>query len=265
MTGRRADDGVVGRAPGRDRAVSQTVAFVLVFSLIVTSVGLVTTAGVDSLQDVQQGQQAESSASLMRAVGAGVNAVANGDRPSYRSSIALAGGALEVRNETTVDVTVTNATGTPFSRTYRPGSVAYRADERNVTYQSGVLARGGERREAVLLAGAGFRCDEARDYAIVFLVRLRAPGSSLVGGASATIRATDPTPSPPGTRTGLAFPDTRPHPVSDEVSVTVNGPYRPAWVEALTERGFADAGGGTMTCDASRVFVSSPRVVVRLS
>jgi hypothetical protein len=249
----------------RDRAVSNTVAFVLVFSLIVTSVGLVTTAGVDSLQDVQQTQQADASASVVRAAGAGITAVATGNRPGYRSSLELGGGGLQVTNRTTVRVKVTNATGTVFDRTYRPGALRYRANDRNVTYQSGLLARGGERRRAVLLEGAGFRCNRAGDYTSLTVVRLRNPTGGAVGGGPVTIHASAPRGRPSDNVSGLAFPAERPHPTATAVELTVTGPYATAWVDALTERGFTDVGGGSFRCSVSRVFVHAPRVNIRLT
>jgi hypothetical protein len=252
-------------AASRDRAVSNTVAFVLVFSLIVTSVGLVTTAGVNSLQDVQENQQADSSAALIRAAGAGINEVATGDRPSYRSSLDLGGGGLQVTNRTEVRVEVSNTSGTIFNQTYQPGALRYRANDRNVTYQSGLLARGGERRQAVFLGGAGFRCDRARDYVSLTVVSLRNPTGVATGGGPVTIRASAPPAPPPDNVTGLDFPAERPHPTATAVNVTVAGPYATAWDQALTERGFTDVGGGTYRCPVSRVFVHAPQVNIRLT
>jgi hypothetical protein len=248
----------------RDRGVTQTVAFVLVFSLVITSVGIVGVVGTDQLRQVQQNQQAESSAALIRAAGAGVTEVATGERPSYRSSVALAGGSLRVTNRTTVTVTVTNATGTAFTRTARPGALRYESNDQNVTYQSGLLARGGEGRRAVLLAGAGFRC--AEDYVSVTLIELSDPdGEGVFGGGTATVRATAPRRAGTTGRPGLDFPTDDTAAPATGVNLTVSGPYEPAWAEALTERGFEDVGGGTYRCEVPRVFVNSPRVEVRLA
>jgi hypothetical protein len=244
--------------------VSNTVSFVLVFSLIVSSVGIVTTAGFDSLQDVQESQQAESSAALMRSAGAGINGVANGERPSFRSSLALSGGQLAVTNETTVGVEVSNATGTPLDETYRPGALSYRANDRNVTYQSGLLARGAERRRAVLLAGAGFRCVPG-DYATVTLVRVRSDDGPAVAGGPVTVEASDRTPRPPQNRSGPVYPTNTTAASPTGVVLTVDGPYERAWEDALTDRGFSTTGSGGLECSADRVYVRAPTVGVGLS
>lgn len=250
----------------RGRAVSHTVSFVLVFSLIVTSVGLVSVVGTGSIQDVVRFEQTEASVSLMRSAGSGINEVANGAAPAYRSSIALAGGSLRMGNRTEVNVTVSNASGTMFSETYRPWSIRYEANDRNVSYQSGLLARGGDRREGVLLTGAGFRCDPANDHASVTIVRLRPSGSTVFGGGPVTIRATEHQARAPSNRSGVSFPESRPHPTATEVIVSVDGPYETAWREALTNWGFSyDSATDTLECDVGRVFVQSPRVEVRLS
>jgi hypothetical protein len=239
------------------------VSFVLVFSLIISSVGIVTTVGFDSLEDVQRTQQAESSAALMRSAGAGINGVANGERPSFRSSLALSGGRLVVTNETTVGVVVRNGSGTPpLDESYRPNALSYRANDRNVTYQSGLLARGAERRRAVLLAGAGFRC-EPGSYATVTLVRLRSGQGPAVAGGPVTVEAVDSRPQPPRNRSGVVYPNGTASPT--EVVVTVDGPYERAWEDALTDRGFSTTAGGGLECAADRVYVRVPTVEVRLS
>lgn len=249
----------------RDRGVSQTVAFVLVFSLIVTSIGLVATAGFDSIRDVQRIQQAESSTELMRAAGTGIGQVATGERPSYRSSLPLSGGTVAVTDETTIDVTVTSATGTAFSATYRPGGIQYRADGRNVTYQSGVLARSGAGRGTVSLSSTMFRCEPSRGYSAVTVIRLRNDGLTATGGEGVTVRATSVRDRPPATRSGLDYPTGTPHEPVTELELTVDGPYESAWRDALADRGFTDAGSGTFTCSASRAFVHAPQVNVTLS
>ncbi|WP_251344149.1 DUF7289 family protein [Haloplanus halophilus] len=257
-----------GRSPDGSpaaRAVSNTVAFVLVFSLIVTSVGLVTTVGLGSLRDVQTSQQAELSTGALRAVGGEIDEIAAGSRPAYRDSIELGGGRITVVDETAVDVTVANATGTVFEETYRPRALTYAYEGRNMSYGSGVLARGSDRQPAVLVSGPStIRCVPASDVAVVTVVQLVPDDGSGASGGPVTVEARRIRSAPPTNVSRLDYPTTRPSPTATNVSVTVSGPWQAAWMEALTARGFTATGGGTATCPANRVSVRLVRVEIAL-
>jgi hypothetical protein len=250
------------RRPDAGRAVSNTVAFVLVFSLIVTSVGIVATVGFDSIEDVRNAQQAETSTGVVRAVGGGIDEITRGERPSYSDSLELGGGGIAVVNETTVDVDVS---GTSFDETYHPRAIRYAHEERNTSYVSGVLARGSERQPAVLVSGpATTHCSPAAGVATVTVVKLTPVGGGAVGGGPVSIEVERNRSAPPANTTRLEYPTDRPHPSASGVSVTVDGPWRNAWREALVERGFSAAGGGTFTCPATRVTVRQVRIEVEL-
>jgi hypothetical protein len=246
-----------------DRGVSNTVAFVLVFSLIVTSAGLVTTVGFDSLERIQMNQQADLSTGAVREIGGEIDGIAQGQRPAYRDSLDLAGGDLAVVNETGVSVRVDNATGTVFAETYHPRTLRYAYAGRNTTYGSGVLASGGERRPAVLVSGpSAIRCSAASDVAVVTILELVPTADGAVGAGSVTIDLRRSRSAADVTR--LQYPTTRPHPSTTNVSVSVSGPWRAAWLSALDERGFSRTGGGTVTCDVSQVTVQLVSVRIEL-
>jgi hypothetical protein len=248
-----------------NRAVSNTVAFVLVFALIVTSVGLVTTVGLGSLQDVQQFQQAELSTGAIRAVGGGIGEIAAGERPAYRDSVGLGGGELAVVNETAIEVTVATGAGTVFDETYRPRTLRYTFEGRNTTYGSGVLARGGDSRRATLVSGPEtIRCSPASDVAVVTLIELVPSGGTGVGGGPVTVDTRRVQSSPPATVDRLQYPTTRPPPTATNVTLTVSGPWKAAWREALLDRGFSPAGADTVSCRVSQVTVQVVRVRVEL-
>jgi hypothetical protein len=248
-----------------DRAVSDTVAFVLVFSLIITAAGLIATVGFASLQDVQAAQQSELSTGTLRAVGGEIDEIAAGNRPAYRDSVELGGGRITLVNETTVGVTVDNATGMIFDETYRPRALTYAYEGRNMSYESGILARGSERQPAILVsAPSGFRCSPANDVAVVTVVQLVPGAAGAVSGGPVTVEARRVSSPARANVTRLEYPTTRPHPAVTGVTVTVSGPWQAAWEEALTAQGFTTTGGGTATCTASQVSVRLVRVEVGL-
>jgi len=247
-----------------DRAVSDTVAFVLVFTIIVTSAGVVTTVGFASLQDVQRSQQADLSTGTLRAIGGEIDGIARGTRPAYRDSIELGGGRISIVNETTVTITITNTTGQVFDETYRPRALTYAYEGRNMSYESGILARGSERQRAVLVSEPStIRCSPANGVAVVSVVQLVSDSGAASGGP-VTVEARRIHPSPPTNVTQLRYPTTRPAPSTTNVTVTVSGPWQAAWDDALAAQGFAATGGGSMTCNASQVSIRLVRVRVSL-
>jgi hypothetical protein len=248
-----------------DRAVSDTVAFVLVFALVVTSTGIVTTVGFGSLRDVQQSQQADLSAGTLRAIGGEIDEIAAGTRPAYRDSLELGGGRVSVVNETAVTATVSNATGPVFDETYRPRALTYSFEGRNMSYESGVLARGSEGKGSVLVSSPStMRCSPADDVAVVSIVQLVSGEGGAASGGPVTVTARRIGSPPPANVTALEYPTTRPHPTATNVTLTVSGPWQAAWIEALTAQGFTLTGGGTVTCDARQVTVRVVRIEVGL-
>lgn len=246
------------------RAVSDTVAFVLVFSLVVTSAGIVATAGFGSLQDVQRSQQADLSTGTLRAIGGEIDGIARGTRPAYRDSIELGGGRITLVDETTVTVTLTNTTGTVFDETYRPRALTYAYEGRNTSYESGILARGSRQGRAVLVSEpATMRCVPTSDTAMLSIVQLVSGEGDAVSGGPVTVEARRMGPPPPTNVTHLEYPTTRPAPNATKVTLSITGPRRAAWSDALAAQGFT-ATGGSMTCNASQVTVRLVRVEIDL-
>jgi len=257
----------LGPGPGRHRAraVSDTVAFVLVFTLVVTSAGIVATAGFGSLQDVQRSQQADLSTGTLRAIGGEIDEIARGTRPAYRDSVELGGGRITLVDETAVTVTVTNATGTVFDETYRPRALTYAYEGRNMSYESGILARGSERQSAVLVSEpTTMRCVPVNDVAVISVVQLVSGEGDAASGGPVTVEARRIHPPPPANVTRLKYPTARPAPAATNVTLSVSGPWRAAWNDALAAQGFTATGGGSMACSASRVSVRLVRVEVDL-
>jgi hypothetical protein len=238
--------------------VSQTVAFVLVFALIVTSIGIVTTVGFDSIREVQRGEQSQVASRAMRSVGAEMNDVAVGDQPAHRATLRLSGGAVFVENRTSLRVQVNNTT---FDRTYHPRELRYQFNDRNVSYVSGTLARGG----SLLLFRPEMYCDPAAGHATVTVVRLAPQGGGAVAGGPITVAVRRGDPGPLGNATPLSYPVARGDTNATGVALTFDGPQTGAWDAAMTERGFDDADGdGTYECAADRVVVRTATLRVDL-
>lgn len=239
-----------------ERAVSDVLAFVIVFSIIITSVALVYGTGFSSIQDVKDGQQKANAERAMEALGLSMDDIVKGQATRRGGSLNLGGGQLRTGDSTTVNVTVDGTTVTTDPATGNPGprpvgSFEFYADDTAVAYESGgVFRRDGS--ASVTVVEPTVTCDG--DIAVVSLVR--------VTSSSGAIGATD------NVEVGMAEESTEllySGSISSSLEVVVdNTDYAPAWARNLDERGWdisrsgdevtatPDTGG---SCDPDQVVV----------
>jgi FlaG/FlaF family flagellin (archaellin) len=236
------------RRCGDDRAVSDVVAFVLVFALVITAVGLVTTVGFGSLQDVAQSEQAKSAEIAFDAVAETVAELERGTAPVRSSEVSLSDGSMSVVEGATVDVRVRNSsesfgtTDYDYSRT--TGGIEYRSADARFTYESGTVYRGGSA-GSVLRSSPSMTCTGGT--AVVSLVDLRVDGSAAVGSGSTTVVSR-------ATNRSVLYSSAR-HADTEAVRVTVASSGQEAWNEHFASAAGWTGSGGTYTCSAERVFV----------
>jgi len=123
----------------RDRAVTDTVAYVLMFSIIVTGVGLVATSGVDSLAELRQDEQLNAADRSMQTLDATFDDLDGGSAPRRRIALPLKGGSVYLANST-VNVTVTTGSG-PRTTRVDVGSFRHRLDDEEVVSEGGAVFR----------------------------------------------------------------------------------------------------------------------------
>jgi hypothetical protein len=237
------------RSPRDDRAVSDTVSFVLVFALIVSGVGLVTVFGMSSLTDVKDGASAEAAERGFVTLAEGVDELEAGQSPARTGEISLTDASLAVTTGSSLTVDVG---GTAVSETIQTGGLAYRTSDTVVSYVGGAVFRTQDGGTAVV-SPPSVRC--TADHATVSVVRLDTPDANSVGGgtAQATFFRSEST---------LVFPDSRAPQSVTGVSVTTSDPRwqryfdsRPSWTLS---------GPDTYTCSTDRVFVRRTTVSVTL-
>lgn len=88
----------------RDRAVSDTVGFVLVFSLVITTVALVSVAGLSSLESARDAEQTNNAERAMEVLRDNVGDVTEGGAPSRATEISLEDASLRLGEETLIEV-----------------------------------------------------------------------------------------------------------------------------------------------------------------
>jgi FlaG/FlaF family flagellin (archaellin) len=238
---RRNDDGRSFR--NSNRAVSNTLGFVLVFALMIMSVGVVATYGMGALEESRDFVRQSNAERALTIGGAGLNEIARGETPGRSSQIELRDGSLSLQNDTTVSVTVD---GTTY--TYHPRSLVYAQADGEIRYQSGAVFRV-SRSGSVGQTKPLLTCGD--DGAVVSVVTLRpAEGPTSVGSGSVQLSASR-------NRTKLSYPGSRGSDAVSDVSIEVTSPQSDAWNRLLSDLdGWSDPDGdGAYTCDASQVYV----------
>lgn len=158
---------------GDERAVSDVLAFIIVFSIIITSVALVYGTGFSSLDQVRSGEQKMNAERAMEALAYSMNDIVTGSANSRSGSLNLGGGLLQVDDSTRVEVVVENSSGTQvFTDDRTTRSFAYTLGTTTVAYENGAVLRS-DRDASVDVQRASMTCTD--DLAIVSLVVVR-PG-----------------------------------------------------------------------------------------
>lgn len=179
-----------------DRAQSNTLGFILLFSVLLASLGVVATAGVDTLEsgrDVATSQNVEQSIRELADAGTDVHR----ENVSVRTArMRLGSGQLRVGEATEITVNTTDTTGVTDSVTIgdtdvkevsaRP--ITYSLDGRQVTYEGTAVVRqqdGG----SVLVREPDFHLDPDGGVITVPVVNTTPVGDTdSVGGGQAEVR-----------------------------------------------------------------------------
>lgn len=160
-----------------ERGVSDVLAFIIVFSIIITSVALVYGTGFSSLDDVREGEQKANAERAMEALALSMNDIVAGETPRRGGSLNLGGGLLQVDESPTVSVTVEDSTDTDvYSYSNDTGTFAYTVGTTTVAYENGGVFRS-DRDASVNVRRASMTCTD--DRAIVSLVLVRTDSGAI--------------------------------------------------------------------------------------
>lgn len=112
-----------------DRAVSEVVGFVLVFSLVVMTVGVVYVSGFSGLENARDAERIGNAERAFDVLADNMADIYRNDAPSRKTSMNLAGSELKLGESTTFTVTVQDITdgGSP---------IVYEADSRPLVYSA---------------------------------------------------------------------------------------------------------------------------------
>jgi hypothetical protein len=234
-----------------DRAVSDVVGYVLIFSTLIISVGLVSVLGVGALTDFNEHESDASARRGMETLGTNFNDLQSGD-VARASEIRLAGGTVSLTDGPTVDVEVDGGGG--LSKTYDVGALEYAGNERRFSFTNGAVIQRSEDHSRLLRPPA-FLCSNER--AVVSIVTIASDHRSVSKDGSVTIHARS-------TASRLEFPDDTTDSAADanEVTVTVDSDGG-AWRSYFERHPHWSGSGDTYSCTAETVYVRETVVDIR--
>ncbi|WP_267643101.1 DUF7289 family protein [Haloarchaeobius amylolyticus] len=241
------------RTDGDRRAVSDVLAFVIVFSIIITSVGVVYGIGFSSLGEFQEGEQKTNAARAFQALSVSLDDIQSGAAPGRSGAIQLSEGTLQVEEQSQMTVEVGLSNGTTWTvATETTGSLQYSFENTDVAYENGAVFRK-DGSASVMLEEPSFVCSDSSDQAVVSIVVLNGESNAIGGEVNAEIISRE-------NSTSVLYPNISRGSSVTADNVTVDVPttsFDQAWTRYFEDAsGWEDPDGdGAYTCDAQSVVV----------
>lgn len=244
-----------------ERGVRNVLGYVLTFSIIVVSVGVVSTAGYQQLTEFRETEQLGNAERGLELVADNFDDLQQGRASARSGDLDLAGGDLTVVEGPEMRVSVTGS-ATDYEETLSVGGLRYRYRGTTVSYENGALFRTSPRNDTGILSRPTLVCSD--DRALVSVVSLRANDTEHVGGGTAQVVGEVTT------RT-VRFPRNRAGEGSvgdvDAATVTVSSPRADGWAQYFRDAGdWASTGTDAQyRCSGlSEVYVRQTNVTVDL-
>lgn len=233
-----------------ERSVSEVVGYVLVFGLVITSIGLITFGGVDALEDTRKSERAANAERAFDVVAENMASIYDRNSPSRATEIDLSGAELYYDDPITVNVTVD---GTHYVRDDIRPIVLRISNDRRLVYEAGAMFRD-QREGGFTLRRAPFILKENRVHTPI--IRTTAENVEAASGTTVLLRGQSTN------RSVIHAPQTG----DDSVHINITSPRYDLWETQL--EGFpaieegdceTDADGEWVECE---VGVTDPTVYV---
>jgi hypothetical protein len=229
---------------GDDRSVSEVVGYVLVISLVITTVGVVSVSGVSVLQDAREAEQIENAKRAFDLLADNMGDIYREGAPSRSTEIQLGSAQLVAQETTRFNVSWYNGSDRERASPLYTNSVIYRGGgDRRLVYDSGaVFSLSGPNGSGAVLREPPFVT--TTDRVLLTFPQVRSQGTTAVSGSTALVRAT----TQPQDRRLLERNTTY-----DDIWVNVTSTHWRAWQTALSSRQqvacpITDPGNSTVHC-----------------
>jgi hypothetical protein len=226
----RRDRGKDGPRSGSDRGVSETISFVLVFALVVASVGTVYAFGVSELEATRDAERVENAQRAFDVLADNLNDLLEG-APSRGTEVKLAEATLRSADDAAINVTVNTADGTQAytSEQMLLSPLVYDVQAGGqVRLSNGAVLRDSERGTETVVRGPPIVVDD--DRVLITMIKHEHVGTQAVGG-DRTVRI----------RMAASRPERRYDNETaefDMIRVNVTTPYTDAWGRHYDSVGF---------------------------
>lgn len=168
-----------------ERAVSEVVGFVLVFSLIVATIGIVYTTGLGGLQDTRDVERVNNAERAFDVLANNFQTLARGNAPNRATEIKLSDAELELGNRLLVN---TSATGLNSNAEAAARPLTYRVEDSEIVYERGAVIRVDDGGEGVrMIREPDLMFDEERT--VIRYILPRGGTQHISGDATVLVRA----------------------------------------------------------------------------
>lgn len=230
------------------RAASEIIGYILIFALIFTTVGIVSIAGLPTLEDARESEQLQNAERAFDVLNNNMVEVYDRGAPSRATELNADDGKIETGRAVTFNVTVRNATGS--------GSDSVEADvnpivfsglgQTEFAYTAGAVLRDQPNNE-VMVRDPPFRV--SNDSVFITLVETSSPDVQSTGGDTVLVRAES-------RERSVNFADQR-----DQINITVSdSPREEVWRAYFEEElGMSCTTGAELDC--GRPLDGTPTIV----
>ncbi|AGN02661.1 hypothetical protein L593_13610 [Salinarchaeum sp. Harcht-Bsk1] len=169
-----------------DRAVSEVIAFVLIFSIVITSVGLLYTAGFGSITQIQESETDRSAERAFGAMAVALDDIQAGRGSQRAIDLELSGRTLSVNDSASLTARIDGGSPTTVD-----GALVYgRGTGTEIVYQSGAVIRSDGPDSQLVSRPPRFSCRD--EHAVVSLVSIDGPSRSVSTDGSLSLVASGP-------------------------------------------------------------------------
>lgn len=236
----------------KDRAVTQSLGFALLFAVMISTVTLVSAVGIDQLGNSLEDRELDNSERSILLVKSNIDEIQEGRAVARSGEIDLDRGRMDVvaGSGSRIRVHVENTTTGPdhlsvYDETLEMGSLRYRLGDKTVGYEGGAVFRSGGRADAVMQANPSFVCTD--DHALLSVVTLEQDTDRQLGDGTVSLTVARNTTAVefPANRSGANSTAGRAN-VSVEV---VDSPFQSGWERYFAEQpGWRASGSGEFVC-----------------
>jgi hypothetical protein len=194
-----------------DRGVSEVVGFVLVFSVITMTIGIVSVVGLGGLHDAQQAEQVNNVERAFDVLDTNVKEIQRHEAPSRSTEIRLGGDRMEFGEVSTVTIEGANEEATIETR-----PLVYTDGDIEIVYELGGIFRSDDG-GSVMLKDPGYVLSDDRSSVLLLVTTKPSDQTGVAGHQTMLVRGSHQ-------HTELLY-----HRTTDEVTVTIDSPRADAW------------------------------------